>query len=38
VAEEFRTAEDGVEASTGSAAFNIHYHGSRPQSDFIHLP
>jgi len=31
VAEEFR---DGA----GSAAFNIHYHGARPQSDFIHLP
>lgn len=31
VAEEFR---DGG----GSAAFNIHYQGSRPQSDFIHMP
>lgn len=37
IAEEFR--ESGVmEASTGSAAFNLHFHGSRPQSDFIHLP
>lgn len=31
VAEELR---DGG----GSAAFNIHHHGARPQSDFIHLP
>lgn len=38
VAEEFRTGEDPNDAPTGSAAFNIHFHGSRPQSDFIHLP
>jgi len=31
IAEEFREG-------AGSAAFNIHYHGSRPQSDFIHMP
>jgi len=31
LAEEFR--RDG-----GSAAFNLHFHGSRPQSDFIYLP
>lgn len=31
VAEEFREG-------AGSAAFNIHHHGSRPQSDFIHMP
>ncbi|MBI3783966.1 MAG: hypothetical protein HY270_11245, partial [Deltaproteobacteria bacterium] len=31
VAEEFR-------AGQGSAAFNLHYHGSRPQSDFVYLP
>jgi len=31
VAEEFR--EGG-----GSAAFNLHFHGTRPQSDFIYLP
>jgi hypothetical protein len=37
IAEEFRRSGDG-EASTGSAAFNMHFHGSRPQSDFIHLP
>jgi hypothetical protein len=38
VAEEFRTAEDPNEAPAGSAAFNIHFHGSRPQSDFMYLP
>lgn len=38
VAEEFRTGEDADAAPTGSAAFNIHFHGSRPQSDFMHLP
>jgi hypothetical protein len=37
VAEEFRESGPDEEA-TGSAAFNVHYHGSRPQSDFIHLP
>jgi hypothetical protein len=31
VAEEFR---DGA----GTAAFNLHLHGSRPQSDFVYLP
>ena len=31
VAEELREG-------AGSAAFNIHHHGARPQSDFIHLP
>jgi hypothetical protein len=31
VAEEFR--KDG-----GTAAFNLHFHGSRPQSDFVYLP
>jgi hypothetical protein len=31
VAEEFRQGQ-------GSAAFNLHFHGSRPQSDFIYLP
>ena len=31
LAEEFR--QDG-----GSAAFNLHFHGSRPQSDFVYLP
>lgn len=31
VAEEFR--EDG-----GTAAFNVHFHGTRPESDFIYLP
>jgi len=31
LAEEFRE-------NAGSAAYNIHFHGARPQSDFIHLP
>jgi hypothetical protein len=31
IAEEFR--QDG-----GSAAVNVHFHGSRPQSDFVYLP
>ncbi len=31
LAEEFR--REG-----GSAAFNLHFHGSRPQSDFVYLP
>jgi len=38
VAEEFRTKDDPMDEPTGSAAFNVHFHGSRPQSDFIHLP
>lgn len=38
IAEEFRRSEDPNEAPTGSAAFQVHFHGSRPQSDFIHLP
>jgi hypothetical protein len=31
VAEELREG-------AGSAAYNVHHHGARPQSDFIHLP
>jgi len=31
VAEEFRT-------DSGSAAFNLHFHGTRPGSDYIYLP
>jgi hypothetical protein len=38
IAEEFRTSQDPNESAPGSAAFNVHFHGSRPQSDFIHLP
>jgi hypothetical protein len=38
LAEEFRTHDSPTRGPTGSAAFNIHFHGSRPQSDFIHLP
>jgi hypothetical protein len=34
VAEEFRDFEKGG----GSAAFNLHFSGSRPQSDYLYLP
>ena len=30
--------DNPTEEPTGSAAFNVHFNGSRPQSDFIHLP
>ena len=37
VAEEFRTPLGSTVASS-SAAFNLHFTGSRPQSDFVYLP